>query len=200
MNVRIKYDAELFASIFYNGEIRSNFYSVEIGMLTNCTDPREQNIAFDRIRYLFSDILDSAMIIQDTHTQEIANFARAGHRLVIVPELPIDQILGIVLYCKLNAICEEKLLITSVCISSRLGEGVTYAIDANDIGEKFDSDGWWNVGDCSTMPKNALLSKSKVVTITRNIPWSESGLDFDTEDREQNNNTVVFGKFETHDH
>ena len=199
MNVRLRWDAELFATIYYNG-FRNNFYSVEISMLTNCTDSHEQNVAFERIRYIMNEQLDSALIVHQDLSKEINQFAQAGHKLVLLPEVPIDQIFGIALYCKLNAVCEGRLIVTDVAVSSRIGEGMIYQMNADDVGEKFLGDHWWNAADCSTMPKNAVANKSKVVKITRHTPWSELGLDFARGDQEDPpNNTVVFGNFTSHD-
>lgn len=201
MNVRLRWDAELFATIYYNG-IRNNFYSIEISMLTNCNDSHEQNVAFERIRHFIQEHLDSSLLIHQDRTDEIGQFGRAGHKLVLLPEVPIDQIFAIALYCKLNAICEERLIITGVAVSSRMGEGMLYQIDSSDVGEKFIGDHWWNSPDCSTMPKDTATPRGKVVKINRESLWSDVGLDFTdgSADKDKNNNTVVFGHFDTREH
>mgnify|MGYP006276066713 CR=1 FL=1 len=99
-----------------------------------------------------------------------------GINVCELPEEPIDQIVGIMLYCKLNAVTEQQLLITKLDISSVLGDGIWYQHDADDNLGPFQVSGWWNRSNCY---KHDLDSETanNVVKVESNS-WSQYNLEW----------------------
>jgi hypothetical protein len=199
MNVRLKYDAHIISGVFYDGMTRMNNYSVRVWMTTNTSDPNSHNTAFERIKFFLFDQLDSTVFINSQNHEQCQRLINAGLKVTTLPGEPVDQLIGIMLYYKLNAITEERMIIDEVEISSILGDSMTYlhsALENTDIINKPD---WWQNPDpvhCDT----ELTKNSKVVSITNSNTWRELDLLWgDSDPVVGPGETVVFADFKRTD-
>ena len=126
MNVRLKYDINFTAGIYYNDSLRMNNYSMRLWLLTNTTEAENHNIAFDRLKYFIYSEIDSTIFINQENIKQCQLFATSGLKITSLPGETVDQLIGIMLYYKLNAILEDRLLVVENEISSTLGENMTY--------------------------------------------------------------------------
>ena len=138
-------------------------------------------------------MLDGSIIIDAEHAN-FATWQATGARLMAMPEEPVDQIIGIMLYLKLNAMMENRMVVTAVEISSTQGDGMWYRHDAGEnVGPHFGQDGWWV--DPRPNWSGAVLKKhGKVVNLDRQPEWSDYDLDWSRGDRDQQD-SVVFANF-----
>jgi hypothetical protein len=129
-----------------------------------------------------------------------ANMERAeflqlgGCNVTTLPEEPVDQIIGMMLYYKLNAIMEGRMVITSLDISSRLGDGVWYQHDEEDSAGPFVPDGWWHKASIqheTIEPEQVPGNIVKVIS----TGWHEMALEWPENTLPPSDNTVVYGKF-----
>jgi hypothetical protein len=197
MNVRIKFPISFTAGIYYRDELQMNNYSVTLSMLTNSLDGKINNIALDRIKYFIYTEIDSSIFINSADTEQCLKFIDAGLKITTIPDTPVDQLIGIMLYYKLSAITEERLLIDEVEISSSLGEGLIYFHGEHENVDELAIPEWWKSVDMVHCEKE-LIDNDEIMTLADLTIWRDLELHWPDEETESTNeNTVVF-KLDAH--
>lgn len=176
MNINLQYGAEFLGAIWYDNKLQLNSYSISLQLLTNSESSATTNVAIERIKAFI--LLELANVVfVNKNDDGVADLLRSfGINVCELPEEPIDQIVGIMLYCKLNAITEQQLLITKLDISSVLGDGIWYQHDASDSLGPFAQAGWWNRSNCYTTDLETDVANN-VVKVESNS-WSQYGLEW----------------------
>jgi hypothetical protein len=193
MNVRLQYDLEFLAGIYYDDQLQMNSYSVSMNLLTKTSDPASTNIAMDRLKYFVHGVLESTVFINQTNMERAEMLNIMGVNITTLPEEPVDQIVGMMLYYKLNAIMEGRMVVSQLNISSELGDSVWYMHDEEDNLGPFRADGWWHKASIqheTIEPEDTGANIVKVMS----TGWYEMGLDW-PEDKPPTGNTVVFANF-----
>lgn len=193
MNIRLMYELEFLAGIYHREKLQLNNYTVNLSLLTNETDADEINIAMDRIKWFVYVELANTVFMNQNISDRAELMNMLGIDVTVLPEEPVDQIIGMMLYCKLNAIMENRMQVVQLDISSSLGDGVWYMHDEEDALGPFSNEGWWHHPGCQ---KNNLLDNTQepnVVKVTPNS-WSEAGLNW-PDDHQTIANTVVYANF-----
>jgi hypothetical protein len=197
MNVRLQYEVDFTAGFFFNDMLRMNNYKIRLWMMTNTTDSESHNIAFERIKYFIGQSLDSGVFINKDNQEQCKLLAAAGVKIITLPEEPVDQLVGIMLYCKLNAICEDRMIIGEVEVRSELGGEVTYMHGEDEPIGPYDQAGWWN--DANLIHYHSKITETEnIVSLSTIASWRELDLHWpeDEIDADQNTgNTIVFGNF-----
>lgn len=193
MNVRLERTWFFSAGMVYDGQYLINDYTVTVSMLTVTDDHFQQNIAYERMKYWLSSVLESAVLMKQGD-ELIDAYQRTGQRVMILPDAPVDQILGIMLYLKLNAICENRLVITDVKISSTAGDRMVYLHSHGESLGNLDQDDWWT--DCrpTWIGHRSRRRSGKIINIDREKDWADLGLSWEDTD-DETKNTVVFADF-----
>lgn len=197
MNVRLQYDIEFLAGIYYDDRLQMNKYDASISLTTATKDVASTNIAMERLKaFVFEELANTVFVNQNN--MERAEFLQMiGVNVTTLPEEPVDQIVGMMLYYKLNAIMEGRMVITSLDISSSLGDGVWYQHDEEDSAGPFARDGWWHQSSTqheTVEPKELADNVVKVIS----TGWHEMGLDW-PENTAPVTNTVVYANFPKHE-
>ena len=117
MNVRFKYSTYFAAGVYYADAYIVNNYRVTISFLTGTEDPEDQNIGLERIKYFIHNRLASSVFIDQSNQTQCQLFTSAHVPVTTLPLEPFDQVIGIALYSKLNAILEDRMIITDIEIS-----------------------------------------------------------------------------------
>jgi hypothetical protein len=193
MNVRLQYDLEFLGGIYYQDLLQLNQYHVSLNLTTQTKNPADTNIAMDRLKCFVLGELESTVFINQSLQERGELMSMMGINITVLPEEPVDQIIGIMLFHKLNAIMEGRMTVDSLDISSSLGDSVWYQHDVEDAPGPFAQPGWWH----DSGPSHSLLSPTdtdNVVKITDN-QWREYGLEWPEETAEHSGNTVVFANF-----
>jgi hypothetical protein len=195
MNVRIKHDMHFTAGIFYAGHLRMNNYRLRLWMATNCADSTDQNTAFERVKYFVYNQLENTIFIDQSLKEQCELLSRAGLDITTLPADPVDQLLGIMLYYKLNAIMEERMLIVETELSSTYGENIVYLhSDTEDITD-IDQPDWWMSADLTHCDLD-LIGNEKIVSLAQPSAWRDLELSWDeANSQHQSANTVVFADF-----
>ena len=195
MNVRLQYPFKFTAGVWYDGQMKMNNYDVRLWLLTNSTDPDSHNIALERIRYFIHGRLDSSIIINSAHVDQVKQLYATGLRITTLPSDPVDQIIGIMLYSKLSAIIEDRMIIGEVEISSDLGGGVVYMHNEEENLGPLEPAGWWHDADL-TQCHSELIGEEKVMSLAKSTIWRELELNWpETEPKEDTGNTIIFTDF-----
>lgn len=197
MNVRLRYSTVFTAGIFYADQMRMNNYQVKLHIITNSEEGDDHNIALDRIKYFLHNQLNSTVFINSTDVEQCRAFASAGIKITTLPEEPLDQVIGIMLYCKLNAILEDRMIIDEIEICSELGENIVYLHNSEDAQGPFADTGWWRDSD-TVHCDPALFDHEKTVALHHiGAGWRDLGLHWDESViiNIDNDNKVVFADF-----
>lgn len=193
MNIRLQYDINFLAGIYYNESVQLNNYSLCLSMVTKTVDPIETNIAMDRLKFFITSVLEHTVFINQAHVEQAETMAWCGINVTTLPEEPVDQIVGLMLFYKLNAIMEGRIEIVQLDISSTLGDNVWYIHDEEDQPGPFATKGWWD--DASTQHESIEVESvaDNVVKVV-STGWYEAELDW-PDQSSSSGNTVVFGNF-----
>ena len=195
MNVRLKYTMPFSAGVYYGGEMRINNYTATVYMTTNTSDPVSHNVAFERIKHFVYEQLDSSIFINSEHRDQCERFAAAGLSVTTMPGEPVDQLIGLMLYHKLNAIMEDRIVVDETEISSVLGESMVYLHSGNEHTDVEHFPDWWTSED-PTNSNYMSLAADKVVTMHSTGAWRELELAWPEPDTAiETGNIVVFADF-----
>lgn len=178
MGTRISRDFSVLAAAHYAGNFLMSSYDVSLTFSVETDSIYEQNIAMDRVKYFLYEQLENCVFVQHTETKIIEKYQSAGLKVCTLPEEPYDQIIAIILLYKLNAICEGRLSVTSIHLSSSLSDDVGFMYDLEDLstGHPY-KNGWWT--DSSTSFTNILPGKKeKIVKLIKKCDWSSLSLDW----------------------
>lgn len=199
MNVRIKHDMSFMAAVFYAGEFRVNHYNLRLWITTNHPDPVTHNIALERIKYFVYRELDSTVFINHSHIDQCQRFMSAGLKITTLPNEPVDQVVGIMLYYKLNAIMEQHMIIVETELSSVLGEHMVYLHSDSELADiDFNSD-WWHTADLIHCDPE-LVQAEKVVNMPQASAWRDLDLAWPEHVSDADSgNVVVFADFKNNE-
>jgi hypothetical protein len=165
-------------------------------MTTNSENSVDQGISFERIKYFIYSQIDNTIFINSNQKAQCTLFSKAGLDITTMPNDPVDQLIGIMLYYKLNAITEDRMIIMETEISSSYGANMTYLHSDFENTSGFKQPDWWTSPDL-THSGFVLANKSeKVLSIPTSTDWRE--LDLAWSDEQSSNspgNVVVFADF-----
>jgi hypothetical protein len=195
MNVRLKYDLHFNAGVYYRGNTILNNYSLRLWMITNTELPEDQNTAFERMKYFVYNHVDNTMFIDRAEQEQCARFLQAGLSITTMPGDPVDQLIGIMLYHKLNAIMEQRMTIVETELSSAQGQAMTYLHSEGENTLGVEPPAWWQNADLSHSDF-ALPESEKVVSMQSTTAWRELDLAWsDLPPSTDHGNIVVFADF-----
>jgi len=172
MNVRLKYDLVFTAGLYHDSRLRMNNYNLRLWMVTNSEDFADQNTSFERIKYFVYNQIDSGIFINTEHAEQCKKFVMAGLNITAMPGDPTDQLVGIMLYHKLNAIMENRMIIVETELSSVYGENMTYLHSESETTWGIESPPWWNTAD---LVHSDFVSEDsdKIVSMTAGSIWRD---------------------------
>lgn len=199
MTTRIQSDFQFQAGVFYDNAFMMNSYDVSLHMDVETASIREQNIAMERIKYFFSDTIDSCVFVNAIEKKVIEKFTLAGINVCTMPEVPYDQMVAIALMVKLNAITENRLVITDIALVSKLGAGVSFLLCIDESVGPFEEHGWWKESD-RRITSLVETKKEKIVNLFKTGPvnWKEVGLGWkDADLPSAAKSEIVFSSIET---
>lgn len=199
MNARLNYSFGFIAGVFYEGMLRMNNYHVKLWMTTHSLDPDSHNVAFDRLKYFGEEILCHSVFVNEDDKESCQKLIEAGAKIMTLPEEPVDQVVGIMMFCKLNAIMERRIVIDEIEIASDLGGHMVYLHNAHENIGPLENAGWWHLADLSH--NNVEVDRgTKIMNINRVIGWREVDLDWPTDEPPKDTgNTIVFADFNRND-
>ena len=174
MNFKLANDFSFSAVIIDGSNIFPNFYNIKINMETMTENNNYQNIAIQRILVFLQEMLDGCIFCSENNpiATKFIRLAKES-RVILFPEEPYDQVIGMILFHKLNAITEDMLQVESVIISSELGENLTYTIDEFAEFEFMSAKveiPWWDRSDLS------VSNNIKQIKLTES--WKDINLDW----------------------
>mgnify|MGYP003352189095 CR=1 FL=1 len=145
---------------------------------------------------MFSSI-ENTIFVDSKDRETCLKFIQAGLNVTSMPGDPADQLIGIMLFHKLNAIMEDRIKIMEIEISS--GTGVIYLHSENENSEDLIHPDWWHTSDLTHCDFSAPESE-KVLSIPQTNAWRDVDLSWPDEPADEpNGNVVVFADFKQTD-
>jgi hypothetical protein len=85
-------------------------------------------VAFERIKYFVYSSIRQHYVYQFCNIimTSVNSLRQLGSSVTTMPGDPVDQLIGLMLYYKLNAIMEDRIIVDETEISSMLGENMIY--------------------------------------------------------------------------
>jgi hypothetical protein len=178
MNARIFKEFSFYSAIHANETFSINSYTIGLEIDVNTEDIKEQNIAMERIKFTLSRIED-CVFVNENEKLAIENYIKAGIKVCTLPDEPYDQIIAVVLLRKLNAVAEDRLVITDISIQSLVCDDIKFYVsieETTDFSSK--SNLWYNENNISIADFHKKINKKeKVVSIKKeNFDWNSVGL------------------------
>jgi hypothetical protein len=197
MNVRIAQLLSFNAGSWYDGELEMSEYTIKLWLITNTYNDQEQNIAIRRAKHFIFDQIENTIFINGANESKALELMKAGLNVTTLPNEPADQLIGIMLFHKLNAIMEDRIKVIEIEIST--GSGIVYLHSENETSQDLVQPEWWTAPDlthCDLDPTDS----EKVVSIAHNTVWRDLELEWpdETVDTELGN-VVVFADFKQTD-
>jgi hypothetical protein len=197
MNVRLIYPAQFIAGVYFEGKLRMNSYLLKVYMITNTTNTVNHHIAFERLKHFIYSEIDSTIFINSEEIDKCRAMVSAGINITTLSSEPVDQLVGLMLHSKLNAIMDGKITIIESEISSTLGDNVIYLHDESEKTE-IDRSPWWLTDDL-THCDDQFTDTDKILSLPVNV-WRDLDLAWPTEPSPTpGDNTVVFADFKRDD-
>ena len=199
MNVRLKYDFPFTAGIYHNGSFYMNNYTLRVLMATVSEDPNDQATAFERLKCFIYTCMESTVFIDVTETEQCNRYVQAGLNITTMPGAPVDQLIGIMLYHKLNAVMENRMIVFETELSSAVGEYMVYLHSEEEHTVGYVQPEWWDTADL-THNEVAPANLDNVVAIPQATAWRELELGWiDDVAGDESGNVVVFADFKKPD-
>lgn len=195
MNVRIAQLLNFNAGTWFDGSLEMTEYNVKLWMMTQTYSAQEQNIAMQRVKHFLYTEIENTIFVDCQDQNKCTDFIRAGLNVTSMPNAPADQLIGIMLFHKLNAIMEDRIKIVEIEIGA-VG-GIIYLHGENETSEELILPDWWTSADL-THCDPVLKDSDKVLSIPKN--WRDLDLAWPVEPQDNaTGNIVVFADFKQPD-
>ncbi len=198
MNVRLIKTWIWQSGIVYKDAFYINTYTATVHMHTTSMYDQDHDVAYGRMDYWFGEVMqDCVMISADAGAAK--TYAATGQRLLLFPDQPVDQLVGIMLCLKLNSITEGRLIITDVDLSSVHGADMTYQHNQAEAAGPLATAGWWQDSRPIWNHTASSTRGSKVVSLNRAADWNSLDLDWQQNTSHDQNSSIVFADFDRDD-
>jgi len=159
-------------AIHFQNKFMINLYEMNLIMSINTVDPEDQNTAIERLSYFIGSALEDSIFVEDKEKEVIETYAKAGIKVITVPEEPYDQIIGLILLNKFNSIMENRIVVTDMILGSKLSNLIKFHLNDETASLEFSGKHWWN--ESSTNTENKKSKKDKIVKLfDKKNDWEE---------------------------
>lgn len=202
MNIKLRYAITFPAAAWFQETLLMGNYTLIMNFLTQTLDPEDQNIALDRVKYFLHNEIHSTVFVNQADMDQAESFADLGINVTTLPQEPVDQVVCIALYYKLNAIMEGRMKITELIFSSDMGDNVEYFYNENEQTVLFPNQGWWceaGLRHSDVVPEqDESAADTNVVALTPSVEtqWQEQELSWNQAEVTTDLAQVVFANFD----
>ena len=173
INAEIEKDFTFLTSIHFEDKFFVNLYEMKAYMQILTENAIEQNIAIERLNYFLGEYIDSAVLVKESEEDAINKYRAAGLKICTTPEEPFDQIVGMILINKCNAIMEGRIVMSDITFGSKLSNLIKFNIDHETAAAEFAGKYWYNKPTLSLHNKT---KKDKIVNLFEQNDWKDVGL------------------------
>jgi hypothetical protein len=173
---RIEKDWTFLAAVHFEQRFIINLFEIKAVMDINTENSKHQNVAIERMGYFITSVIEDSIFVEKKEKEAIEKYIEAGLNVVTLPEEPYDQIIGLVLINKFNAIMEDKIVVRELTIGSKLSNLIKFQLGDDTAEAEFSGKHWYNENNLNTDDRN---KKDKIVKLfDKKIDWKELELTF----------------------
>lgn len=178
MSSKIQKDFLFQAGVYMEGSFIINAYQMTLDIQVLSESMHEQFIAIERVNYFVNHVLENSIFVNLNENTIVEQYTKCGLKVCTLPEDPYDQIIAIMMFVKLNAITEDRLLIDTVSMSSKLSDGIRIFHDIEDSLGPFEQPSWYNENNLLINKNKEKSGRGKVVKLfpTPISEWTDVGL------------------------
>ena len=173
MSARIEKDFEFLAGVYFEKTYMMNLYNMSLYMDIHTDNDKEQLTAMERLHYFLQNFIEHSVFVNQSEKSQIALLEKAGLTVLTLPEDPYDQIIGLLLMLKLNAIMENKIVINEIMFQSKLTAGIKFHTFIEETEDYLGKHWWTDKSPSYKIPSN---KKEKVVKLFDEDTWTSLGL------------------------
>jgi hypothetical protein len=177
MNVRIRFNTEMRTAAWFGDEFLINNFAVNLQLITQSENAGDHAVCMGRIRTVIDQLEHSVFVNQD-NTAKINELLQCGIRVTTFPQEPIDQIVGIVLFKKLNAVLEDRMRVTDLDICSDFGDNIWFMHSEHEKVSAIPEQGWWTDSAPSVSAVITNTAEKKVVKLRKQLTWKSFDLEW----------------------
>lgn len=198
MNVRISYETDFPAAFYLPPDptrftVMVNRYHLRLDMVTMSEDHSAINTAMERLKVFIADHMTHTVFVNQVHREQIGTMMSLGMNTTSLPEEPVDQIVGLMLFAKLNAIMCGRIRIHSLDLASDMGDGIWFGHMDHESQGPFAQDGWWNLSNTSHNDV-AVMQSPNVSHLAADV-WKQYDLEWPDETRSAVEAKVLYADF-----
>lgn len=185
------------ATVVVDDCVYPNRYHVQLGFLPKAENIIEQNVGFERAKYLFHTLCENA-IIYSPKDKTMPYWFKMPVNKILLPGSPYDQMLGTVLFHKLENIIGNYFHLGYLTVDSKLGDSIKYTIDNESVKtvkydytfwEAEDIEAWWTRDDTATFDQRIDTKTFWTGAVT----WEDLGYGGKSKQKQNFNPTVIDG-------
>lgn len=181
------------SGVVYDNEFRINDYEVNITFDLLNDKNGEGAIALERIEWWFSSVMQDAVMMEYEHSLYV-NYLQTEQRIILLPNVPLDNMVSSMLFFKLTAIVENRLAIASFSLSSKANDWLVYTILPTEDTLSTKVDTWW-VNPAPICCNTHITSSGNVIPLGKTVQWHELGLGWVQDDNDGDDNDKQVVKF-----
>lgn len=170
MSTKISKNFNFQSAIHFQEKFMINFFEMTARMIVETDDAEEQNIAIERMIYFIENRIEDCIFVYETNIESADKYTKAGMKVCLLPEEPYDQIIGLCLVNKCNAIMEGRIILEEIEIGSKLSNLIKFTISDEAAELEYPGKFWWNDSSPSIQSKK---KKDKIVPLFGNDNWAE---------------------------
>jgi hypothetical protein len=194
MNVHLKQNFVLPAAVYSDDQLIITNYNIDIKMVTVGTNIMDLDTASKRIDWFMYEELADAVFVDQSDAERNSVLALLGMNLVTIPGPPVDQLIGIMLSCKLNAITEGRVDVVETAVSSDRSNGLWFVHQYSQTVGPFEELGWWY--DTGVSHNNIVFDDAELNVVKVSVnPWLEHGLAWSSAASKTNGAKIIVGNF-----
>lgn len=144
MNTNIERDFDFQAGLYFQDSFLLNYYTFTLFIEINTDSIHEQNIAMDRLKYFVYEVLESTIFLNEYDFATGKKYQDAGLKVCFTPDDPYDQVMCLMLLLKLNAICEGRLRVVEILLSSKVSDNIKFKENVINAEMHYPENGWWH--------------------------------------------------------
>ena len=179
MNARIEKDFDFLTAVYFEKTYMVNLYHMTLYIDILTEEDSEQIVAMERIFYFIQNYIQNSVFINKKEKKQIELFEKAGMSTLTLPTDPYDQIIGLILLRKFNAITEGRYNVSEIKFSSKLSADIRFH-NVDEEAEEFDEDEWYNDPNLNCKSTNKKSKSTKVVQFNDIEDWNKTGLVWNT--------------------
>lgn len=160
MGTKLTHNIGFSAVVVDGARVFPNTYNLKLNMLITTDNRSCQNIALQRILFFINEVFGGSIFINasNENANKFQKLAKDSH-VIVFPDDPFDQIIGMILFNKLESIAESFIEMESIEIGSNISPNLFYTIDEFEGFESELEEPWWIRADLTTTDDPKIAKK-----------------------------------------